>query len=89
MQFSEGCLANHHLLRELTHISSTTDRLGSHSQLNLSTARYRIGDGGGGTVAHTNQTGTTDYFNNPVRLNRIASAIQSKQVWQGVHSVTL
>jgi hypothetical protein len=34
----------------------------------------------GVTIAHNNQTATADYFNNSVRLNRIATTIQSKQV---------
>jgi carbamate kinase len=47
----------------------------------LQNGKLRVCVGGGGvTVAHTNQTGSTDYFNTPVRLNQIATAIQAKQV---------
>lgn len=41
----------------------------------------------GVTIAHANQTDTTDYFNNPVRLNRNITALQSKQ--ESAHSVAL
>ena len=43
----------------------------------------------GVTIAHTNQTDTVDYVDNPVCLNRIAITIQSKQIRKCVHSLAL